>query len=100
MEYMNSIENVFKDRFPRVLVTGGAGFIGSCLIRNLLKITNSKIFNLDKLSYSSDLTSIDSTIQKYQIDQKRYEDSTNLENVDDLNKVIKSQILLNFSFSR
>ena len=87
---MNSIENVFKDRFPRVLVTGGAGFIGSCLIRNLLKTTKSKIFNLDKLSYSSDLTSIYSTIQKYQIDQKRYEDlHVNLENVNDLNKVIK-----------
>ncbi len=41
-----------------VLVTGGAGFIGGCLIRRLLTNDNLKIFNLDKLSYASDLTGI------------------------------------------
>ena len=42
-----------------VLVTGGAGFIGSCLIRRLLKNSSFKIFNLDKLNYASDLSRID-----------------------------------------
>ncbi len=41
-----------------VLVTGGAGFIGSCLIRRLLKNSRFKIFNLDKLNYASDLSRI------------------------------------------
>ncbi len=40
-------------------MTGGAGFIGGCLVRRLLQFTTAKIFNLDKCSYASDLSSID-----------------------------------------
>ncbi len=39
----------------RILITGGAGFIGLNLINKLLKETNSLIFNLDKLNYASNL---------------------------------------------
>ena len=53
---MDLVKDQFQERFPRVLVTGGAGFIGSCLIRELLKNTESRVYNLDKLSYASDLT--------------------------------------------
>jgi dTDP-glucose 4,6-dehydratase len=41
-----------------VLVTGGAGFIGSAVIRRLLAGSSAQVFNLDKLGYASDLTSI------------------------------------------
>lgn len=42
----------------RVLVTGGAGFIGSAVVRRLLADSSVQVFNLDKLGYASDLTSI------------------------------------------
>ncbi len=35
------------------LITGGCGFIGGALIKKLVKDTNAKVINIDKLSYAS-----------------------------------------------
>ena len=53
----------FVTETHRILVTGGAGFIGGCLVRRLLQTTNAKIFNLDKFGYASDLSSIEALRQ-------------------------------------
>ena len=42
----------------RILVTGGAGFIGSNLIRLLLTEKSESVINLDKLSYAGNLESL------------------------------------------
>ena len=47
----------------RVLITGGAGFIGGALIRRLLRQTSVTIFNLDKLGYASDLRGINNYLK-------------------------------------
>ncbi len=43
-----------------IIVTGGAGFIGSALIRYLINHTQHHILNIDKLTYASNLSSLDS----------------------------------------
>ncbi len=42
----------------RILVTGGAGFIGSALIRHLIHDTEHSVLNLDKLTYAGNLESL------------------------------------------
>ena len=42
-----------------ILVTGGAGFIGSALVRHIVSETIHKVVNIDKLSYSGNLESLE-----------------------------------------
>ncbi|WP_394200871.1 dTDP-glucose 4,6-dehydratase [Shewanella waksmanii] len=43
-----------------ILITGGAGFIGSALVRYLVNETNNKVVNVDKLTYAGNLSSLQS----------------------------------------
>lgn len=41
-----------------ILVTGGAGFIGSAVIRHIIEHTNNRVINLDKLTYAGNSESL------------------------------------------
>ena len=47
----------------KVLVTGGAGFIGSSLVRTIISSTDYVVINVDKLTYAGNLSSLSSVDQ-------------------------------------
>lgn len=55
----------------RILVTGGAGFIGSAVIRHIIHNTNNEVLNVDKLTYAGNLESLISVSEnpRYQFSQ-------------------------------
>lgn len=44
----------------KILVTGGAGFIGSAVVRHIINETNDEVINVDKLTYAGNLESLTS----------------------------------------
>jgi dTDP-glucose 4,6-dehydratase len=66
-----------------ILVTGGAGFIGSAVIRFLVSETNHRVVNVDKLTYAGNLESL-STVsgnERYRFYQVDVVDRASIERV-------------------
>lgn len=79
-----------------ILVTGGAGFIGSNFIRYMLSTYNHKIVNLDLLTYAGDLCNLTTVLedQRYHFIQG---DICDKELLDELFKRFDIQVVINFA---
>ncbi len=80
----------------RIIVTGGAGFIGSALIRYLIRCTEIEVLNVDKLTYAGNLTSL---AECEGHDRYRFvkQDISNLEMIRLLVKEFKPDVIMNLA---
>ena len=46
----------------KIVITGGAGFIGGCLVRQLVSEKRAHVINVDKLTYAGNLDSLESVL--------------------------------------
>ncbi|MEN4982939.1 dTDP-glucose 4,6-dehydratase [Acinetobacter modestus] len=67
----------------RIIVTGGAGFIGSSVIRHIIRNTNDEVLNIDKLTYAGNLESLKEIDQnpRYQFQQVDICNASKLEQI-------------------
>lgn len=66
-----------------ILITGGAGFIGSALIRFLIKETYESIINVDALTYSGNLNNLSeiSSSERYTFEQANICDAKRMKDI-------------------
>lgn len=80
----------------RVLITGGAGFIGSAACRRLIADTGWHILNLDKLTYAANLASL-AEIQSHQRYRFQKGDIGDLALVGKLLREFEPDAIINFA---
>jgi len=80
----------------RILITGGAGFIGSALIRYLINETNHHVLNVDKLTYAGNLDSLEEVEQD---DRYRFEhcDICHFDQLSDVFQVFKPDAIMHLA---
>ncbi|HBV76733.1 MULTISPECIES: dTDP-glucose 4,6-dehydratase [Vibrio] len=70
----------------KILVTGGAGFIGSAVIRNIIENTQDSVINVDKLTYAGNLESLSSV----ENDERYVFEQVDICNRSELDRVFKT----------
>ena len=80
----------------KFLVTGGAGFIGSAVIRHIIQNTEHEVLNVDKLTYAGNLESLSSVADhpRYQFSQTDICDRTAL---DELFKSFQPDVVMHLA---
>ena len=79
-----------------IIVTGGAGFIGSNFILKFLEASNENLLNLDNLSYAANL----SNLKTIDSDPRYSFSKINIQNqseVEEIVKEVKPRAILNFA---
>jgi dTDP-glucose 4,6-dehydratase len=67
----------------KIIITGGAGFIGSAVVRHIINNTIDEVINIDKLTYAGNLESLSEieTSERYSFEQVDICDSAELDRV-------------------
>lgn len=67
----------------KLLISGGAGFIGSAIIRHIINNTQDEVINIDKLTYAGNLESLFEieNSERYHFEQVDICDCTELDRI-------------------
>ena len=67
----------------KILVTGGAGFIGSAVVRHIISETSDEVVNVDKLTYAGNLESLEQVADnpRYNFEQYDICDRPNMDRI-------------------
>jgi dTDP-glucose 4,6-dehydratase len=80
----------------KIFITGGAGFIGSSVIRHILTETNHSIVNIDSLTYAGNLESLSTINESYKYIFEKV-DICNQKGIDELFKKHKPNKLMHLA---